>query len=453
MSIAPRRYQRFHAYKDSGVEWLGEIPTHWAVTHLRATVTECQNGIWGDEPDGRFDVPCVRVADFDRVTFRVGDVPTIRSVDPRVVAARGLRAGNLLLEKSGGGENQPVGTVVLYDREELSVCSNFIARMPVAPSFDPRFLTYVHAAMYALRLNTKSIKQNTGIQNLDSDSYLRESVGFPELQEQRTIAAFLDHETAKIDALVVKKERLIELLRKKRNALITHAITKGLGAGVPMRDSGVGWIGQIPRHWNVKRLWHLTPIDRRIMYGIVLPGPNVDDGVPIVKGGDVAENRLRLDRLSRTTFEIERSYARSRLRGRDLVFAIRGSIGEVAMVPDELGGANLTQDAARISYTTETEGTWLLYALKSSPIFAQLESGALGATIRGINIRDLKRALLPVPPHDEQCAISSFLSRQNARTDSIICAMSEAIGRLREFRTSLISAAVTGKIDVREEVR
>jgi type I restriction enzyme S subunit len=143
---------------------------------------------------------------------------------------------------------------------------------------------------------------------------------------------------------------------------------------------------------------------------------------------------------------------RSRLRGGDLVIAIRGSIGEVAIVPDELEGANLTQDAARVSYTRATHGRWLLYALKSAAVFAQLEAGALGATIRGINIRDLKRASIPVPPREEQERIAKFLDWETGRIDALVAKVREAIDRLREFRIALISAAVTGKIDVREEV-
>jgi type I restriction enzyme S subunit len=188
------------------------------------------------------------------------------------------------------------------------------------------------------------------------------------------------------------------------------------------------------------------------MYGIVLPGPNVEDGVPIVKGGDVSAERLHLDRLNRTTFEIESGYVRSRLRGGDLVYAIRGSIGEVAIVPDELEGANVTQDAARVACTPSTHGPWLLHALKSAAVFAQMESGALGATIRGINIRDLKRASIPVPPRVEQEAIARFLGRGTAKIDGLVAKVREAIERLKELRTALISAAVTGKIDVREEV-
>ena len=119
------------------------------------------------------------------------------------------------------------------------------------------------------------------------------------------------------------------------------------------------------------------------------------------------------------------------------------------MVPKELEGANLTQDAARVACIPAIHGKWLLYALKSTAIFAELDAGALGATIRGINIRDLKRAALPVPPRQEQEAIARFLDREAARIDNLIAIVLEAIERLRELRTALISAAVTGKIDVR----
>lgn len=208
------------------------------------------------------------------------------------------------------------------------------------------------------------------------------------------------------------------------------------------RDSGVPWLGETPAHWEVKRLWHLTPSDRRIMYGIVLPGPNVADGVPIVKGGDVSPERLRADRLSRTAAELEAGYARSRLRGGDLVYAIRGSIGEVAVVPDELDGANLTQDAARVACTAATHGRWLLYALQSSAVFAQIEAGSIGATIRGVNIRDLKRASLPVPSRPEQEAIASFLDRETGRIDALVARQERLLALLGEKRTAIIAGAV-----------
>lgn len=111
---------------------------------------------------------------------------------------------------------------------------------------------------------------------------------------------------------------------------------------------------------------------------------------------------------------------RSRLKTGDLVYAIRGSVGDVAMVPNELEGANLTQDAARVAYTGSTHGVWLLHMLRSSAMFAQVEAGALGATIRGINIRDLKRALIPLPPPREQVGIAAFLDRETAKIDALM---------------------------------
>ena len=276
-------------------------------------------------------------------------------------------------------------------------------------------------------------------------------IAFPPIPEQRAIVAFLDRETTKIDALVSKKERLIKLLQEKCTALITHAINKGLDPDAPMKDSCVEWLEKIPAHWEVKRLWRLTPDNRRIMYGIVLPGSHVEDGVPIVKGGDVSPERLRLNLLSRTAKEIECRYARSRLQAGDLVYAIRGSIGDVAMVPGELEGANLTQDAARVAYSEECTGLWLLHLLKSYVTFAQLDAGALGATIRGINIRDLKRVLIPIPPGSEQQAIANYIQGETVKLDTLIDKVSEAIERLRELSIALISAAVSGRIDVRGE--
>lgn len=212
--------------KDSGVEWLGEVPAHWEVGRLRSTVAAKLAGVWGEEPDGRNDVPCVRVVDFDRVTLRVTiDRPTLRSVDPQTLHARCLRAGDLLLEKSGGGEQQPVGAVVLYDHEVMAVCSNFIDVLRPAEGFSPRYLSYLHASLYISKVNTRSIKQSIGIQNLDVQSYLNELVPLPPPSEQRAIAAFLDSETSKINTLIAKIGEGIERLKEYRTALVSAAVT------------------------------------------------------------------------------------------------------------------------------------------------------------------------------------------------------------------------------------
>lgn len=213
--------------KDSGVEWLGRVPAHWRVLRFKLSTKSCQNGIWGEEPKGGDDdVECVRVADFNRPTLTVNEViPTLRAVAEKDRTTRLLRRGNLLLEKSGGGENQPVGQVVLYNRDQYAVCSNFVARIELQAGMEPRFWNYQHHVAYSARINVRSIKQTSGIQNLDHHQYLNELAVFPPLDEQVSIADFLDRNTTRIDTLIARTERSIELLREKRTALITAAVT------------------------------------------------------------------------------------------------------------------------------------------------------------------------------------------------------------------------------------
>lgn len=212
--------------KASGVEWLGDVPAHWEVARLKWSSSGAVNGVWGNEPDGENDLACVRVADFDRRNFGVNfDDPTLRAISRSQRAGRELRRGDLLLEKSGGGDKQPVGCVVLFDYDEPAVTSNFIARVSTTQGASPRFWVYVHAALYSGKLNYPAIKQTTGIQNLDSDAYFDTPAAFPPAPEQEAIASFLDRETAAIDRLHHQIGIAIERLQEHRTALVTAAVT------------------------------------------------------------------------------------------------------------------------------------------------------------------------------------------------------------------------------------
>jgi len=259
-------FSRYPKYKESGVDWLGEVPEHWAIDRLKQSTVSCKNGIWGEESQQNDDdIPCVRVADFDRQRLRVElNEPTIRNVSQHEREGRVLSRGDLLLEKSGGGELQPVGCVVLYDDAGQAVCSNFVARVQIAPRMSASFWRYFHAAAYAVRLNTRSIKQTSGIQNLDQQQYFDERAGFPPHAEQTLIAEFLDRETAKIDALAGEQSRLIELLKEKRQALISYAVTKGLNPHAPLKPSGIEWLGDVPEHWDVKPIRHACQVDNTL---------------------------------------------------------------------------------------------------------------------------------------------------------------------------------------------
>ena len=212
--------------KPSGVEWFGDVPGHWEIRRLAELHLDVTSGTWGEEPTGTGDIACVRVADFDRHHLRAKtDNPTMRHVNNQEVARKRLAKGDLLLEKSGGGDLQPVGIVVLFDTDIPAVCTNFVARLRPAQICKSKYALAIHSTLYAMRVNTRSIKQTTGIQNLDLDTYFSEIIPLPPLPDQCAIIARIDQETARIDASIKLAERQIGLTNEYRTRLIDDVVT------------------------------------------------------------------------------------------------------------------------------------------------------------------------------------------------------------------------------------
>lgn len=446
------KYPRYPEYRASGVNWLGEVPAHWAVDRLKWSVNGCVNGIWGAEADGGDDdLICVRVADFDRVALRVDiDGPTLRSVTDAERSSRLLQRGDLLLEKSGGGATQPVGAVMQFDHDGDAVTSNFVARMPVADGFDSRFLTYLHAHLYAGRVNTRSIKQTTGIQNLDSQAYLGELVCYPPLDEQRAIAEFLDRETARIDALIATKRRFIALLQEKRAALISHVAARGLDSDVPLKKSGVEWFAMIPSHWQI------LPLKRRLQW--VTSGSRgwathySDEGSLFIRIGNLTRTDIDLD-LSDVQFvdpPDDSEGQRTAVEPGDLLLSITAFLGSVAVASADIGRAYVSQHVALARPVSDlVDSRWLAYCLLSDAGKQQLEMAGYGGTKVQLGLDDVKKIVVSIPPRHEQEQITRFLDKQTGALSDMMQTVDAAIERLSEHRTTLIAAAVTGKIDTK----
>ena len=451
MATIVTKYKPYRAYRPSGVGWLGDIPTHWDAHRLRDTVLGAQNGVWGTEPTGIDDIACVRVADFERVSFRAKiDNPTYRSIEVADIRARGLYPGDLLLEVSGGGEKQPVGATVLFEGEQPAVCSNFVARMRPSVGFEPRFLTYLHSTLYSFRVNVRSIKQSIGIQNLDKASYLNEVVGIPPLPEQKTIAGFLDRETAKIDSLVATKERLIELLQEKRTALISRAVTKGLDPDVLIKDSGVEWLGEIPAHWNV------APVYARyeVALGKMLDAKRItgDSLGPYVRNVDVQWDSVNTRNLPEMDFP-PRERDRYRLQPGDLLVCEGGEVGRTAIWQGVIEECFYQKAIHRVRPRSQWDVPRFFYYMMCSLAWRGVfVTEGNPNTISHLTAVQLRHHRVVFPPLSEQRAISDHLDSETATIDALVSKVREAIDRLKELRTSLISAAVTGKIDVRGEV-
>ena len=441
---------------DSGVEWLGAVPEHWTIERLHRSVQGCFSGVWGDDPNGRDDLVCVRVADFDRERWQVRlTEPTVRAIVPAERNHRLLKDGDLLLEKSGGGDLQPVGVVVKYDHNAEAVCSNFIARMGVAPQYDSNFLVYLHSHLYAIRLNVRSIKQTTGIQNLDSSSYLREQVAFPPLSEQVVIARFLGNMDEKIQCHIRTQQKLVQLLKEHKCAIINHAVIRGLDPTVRLKHSGIKWLGYMPAHWSVRRLRNTS-----LMRVSNVDKHKRDDEQPVrlcnyvdVYSNDRIHSELNFMHATATRDEIERF----RLRCGDVLITkdseTWNDIGVPALVEDSRDDLLCGYHLALIRPSPKhLNSVYLFRTLQSVQVSRQFHVAANGVTRFGLSRNAVNSVYIPVPPVAEQVAIASFLDRANSDIDEAIKSAQQEIALLGEYRTRLIADVVTGKLDVREAV-
>jgi type I restriction enzyme S subunit len=256
------------------------------------------------------------------------------------------------------------------------------------------------------------------------------NVPFPDfdLEEQRRIADFLDAETSRIGYLRKLKSRQIRIMGEQHAARMDEVLCKH-------------------PDFAYCPLFRLVDENRPIQYGIVLPGPNYEGGVPILKGGDVAAGRLDPGRLSRTDPEIDHVYHRSRIEEDDLVMTIRGGVGEVVRVPAILNGTNLTQDTARIA-PVGVEVAWLEAVLSTPSVQGQISSMVTGATIKGINIESLRRVSIPTPGRSEQVSLGNWAAEQKDRLIDSVGKIGRTVDLLAERRQALITAAVTGQLDV-----
>src|SRR5690554_181202 len=448
------KFKRYERYKDSGVEWIGEIPEHWEVGRLKSSIKSCRNGIWGDEPQGdNDDVACIRVADFNRTNMEIEVTDlTIRNVPASKQKMYLLKHGDLLIEKSGGGEKQPVGFVTIFNHNIPAVYANFIVKMElVEEKAYSGFYKYVHSAMYSVRLNVRSIKQTTGIQNLDTNYYFEESVIYPPLNEQKSIANFLDQKTAEIDGLIADKEKLIELLQEKRQAVITEAVTKGLNPNVRLKDSGIEWIGEIPEHWEVSKIKFTTYVKGRIGWQGLRADEFIDEGPYLVTGTDFVDGLVNWDSCYHISMERYNEAPPIQLRENDLLITKDGTIGKVAIVKNKPKYAILNSGIFVTRPKNSAYLTEFMYWILNSQVFNKfIQYMSLGSTIVHLYQQTFENFSFPITNLNEQKTIAHFLDRKVAEIDGLISDIKLQIQKLKEYRQSLISEAVTGKIDVRE---
>ncbi len=425
----------------------------WRHLPIKVLFTDRISGAWGEEPENDDDgIVCIRAADFitDEMRHKKNDL-TRRKYNTREVATRKLKIGDLIIEKSGGGDNQPVGRIISFDLDEPALCSNFLERLrPNDQILYSRFGVYLLYSLWANRNTIPFIKQTTGIQNLDSEEYLSQLTYLPSLATQRAIAAYLDHETAKIDAMIDAKQRLLALLAEKRRALITHAVTRGLDPAAPMRDSGVPWIGEVPKHWEVTNLKYVAQIGNgstpRRDYMPYWQDGNFPWLTSTVVNQDIIEEPTDFV----TGFALRECHLPI-VEPNSVLVAITGegkTRGKAAVLPYR---ATINQHMAYISPQTHLlHHEFLQRYLAGSYEILRIISEGTGSTKGALTCEQVGDFPISLPPISEQLTIVIQLKTTVQRLDTLDTINQHAIELLNERRAALIAAAVTGNIHITE---
>lgn len=417
-------FPRYPKYKDSGVEWLGEVPEHWDVCALKRLV-RMQSGesITADSIE------------------ETGEFPVFGGNGLRGYTSRFTHDGKFVLI---GRQGALCGNIN-YASGKFWASEHAVVVSPVH-QLEPLWLGEV---LRAMNLNQYSVA--AAQPGLSVDLIGRLGIVVPPAAEQAAIAAFLDRETAKIDALIAEQQRLIELLKEKRQAVISHAVTKGLNPEAPMKDSGIEWLGEVPAHWQVIALKRVADVRTGVAKGKD-NGSKATVVVPYLRVANVQDGYLDLETVA--TIEIPADdLARYALRPGDVLMNEGGDF-------DKLGRGHIwegqidpciTQNHVFAVRPRKISSAWLNLVTGSD--FAQfyfMTRSKQSTNLASISSTNLMELPVILPPVEEQHEILSFVSSQTFRFDALTTEAQRAIDLLQERRTALISAAVTGQIDVRQ---
>jgi len=452
------KFPAYPNYISTGVEWLSEIPVHWELIRLRFLLLDGAEGIkigpFGSQLTSDMLVEIgykvygqenVIAGDFDKgqryITDKKFSEMSVYEISPN----------DLLVTMMGTAGR----CKVVPEAISAGVMDSHLLRMRFGRKADPKFVELlIDKSIYVshqVRLNGKG----SIMHGLNSSIIKELLVALPSADEQASILSFLDHETARIDALIEEQQRLIELLKEKRQAVISHAVTKGLDPTVPMKDSGVEWLGKVPAHWDVGALKHfISPVPGAIKtgpFGSHLKSEDMKEGPYKVFN---QRSVIDADFSAGDNFISEEKFAE--LRGftafpGDVLVTTRGTIGRAAILPDNAEVGILHPCLLRVQVDeSKITSSYLCRLIQESHLLkTQLSLMSNSTTIEVIYSETMANLLIPVPPITEQAQIAAFLDDVISKFGALTSDANESVRLLQERRSALISAAVTGKIDVR----
>jgi len=437
-------------YKDSGVEWLGEIPEGWDCSLVKryCKVTDGSHYSPKTALEGR---PYISVKDVTEKGINFKDCKKISEEDFEQLKKNGCspRVGDVLLTKDG-----TIGRGVIVKEEYPKfVALSSLGLLTPSSRLGSHYLLFYLLSGLNIEQMLRTI-HGSALTRLTIDKINDLIVCIPPSDEQTAIASYLDRKTVGIDSLIARKQRLIELYEEEKTVVINRAVTKGLDPDVKMKPSGIDWLGDIPEHWKVKKLKYLVC---KIGSGVTPRGGASTyqlSGIPLLRSQNVHFDGLRLDDVAYISEETHGNMAGSKVLAGDVLLNITGaSIGRCYFVDDTLGEANVNQHVCIIRPTMGIGTKFLYLVLRSSVGQTQIILEQTGGGREGLNFEALGSFEIPImKDENEQTAIVQHIETECSRLDTIIDKFKKQIDLLKEYRTTLISEVVTGKIDVRDEV-
>jgi type I restriction enzyme S subunit len=428
-------YAEYRDLKNSGIKWLQDIPSHWRIKRLKFSTELVNDKVSVEESS----LPYLGLEHIESWTGRriFGEIANSEGL------ASAFSTGDLLF-----GKLRPyLAKVHLAEQEGLISSEALVIRSKA--EVHSAFLKYYMLSRDFINI-VDSSTYGSKMPRANWDFIGNLPLLLPELEEQQAIARFLDFKTAQIDALIAKKQALLDKLAEKRTALISHAVTKGLAPSVPMKDSGVAWLGEIPAHWDAVRLRHASEFITSGSRGWAEFYSSEGSIFLRITNVSKTSTHLLLDDIQRVSPPDSAEGKRTATRGGDLVISITADLGSVAVIPDGFESAYVSQHLALVRPNVDRiVGQWMAYQIFSTSGQAQLLGAGYGGTKIQLGLGEIKDLWLALPPLNEQQEICSYLSAAIKEMERQIFSINKVIGNLQEYRSALITNAVIGKIDVR----
>ena len=440
------KYQAYPEYKAADIGWADSIPGHWARANLRwlsqlyagGTPSKIIEEYWQDGT-----IPWLSSGEVNQ--RKINEPSTYITVEAfKNSSAKWIPKGALVMALAGQGKTKGIVAYLKID----TTCNQSMAAIVPYRISDSRYLFWWLDANYQNIRNLAGGDLRDGL-NLELIGNIKCPI--PSEKEKEQIANFLDYETAKIDTLIEKQQQLIKLLKEKRQAVISHAVTKGLNPNAPMRDSGVEWLGEVPAHWSIWKFGHIAPI---ITCGIASTPTYVDEdeGMPFLSAQNVRGNKLSLHKYNFIPHKLHEQLTRYRKpeRGDLLVTRVGAGIGDACVIDTDMG-FSIYVSLTHIRVIPDIAvNKFIMYFFGTDYCkFLNYQGTVTGGGVGNLNVQNVVKYKIPLPDLEEQKQIVKFLDAQGEKFDYLIEKAESAIVLMQERRTALISAAVTGKIDVR----